>query len=53
MLVHLIPAVPYTTIVLAGSFSRFDPEYEAQAQTLGAGTFRSGDTSRFRRSLRG
>ncbi len=39
MLVHLIPAVPYTTIVLAGSFSRFDPEYEAQARTLGAGTF--------------
>jgi len=39
MLVHLIPAVSYATIVLAGSFSRFDPEYEWQARTLGAGTF--------------
>ncbi|MGE0103406.1 MAG: ABC transporter permease [Blastocatellales bacterium] len=39
MLVHLIPAAPYTTMVLTGSFSRFDPEYEAQARTLGAGPF--------------
>ncbi len=36
VLVHLIPTVPYTTLMLAGSFSRFDPDYEAQARTLGA-----------------
>jgi len=39
MLVHLIPAAPYTTMVLTGSFSRFDPEFEAQARTLGADSF--------------
>ena len=36
MLVHLIPAVPYATLMLTGSFARFDPECEAQARTLGA-----------------
>lgn len=39
VLVHLIPAVPYTTLMLAGSFARFDPDYEAQARTLGASLF--------------
>ncbi|MBX7220265.1 MAG: ABC transporter permease subunit [Blastocatellia bacterium] len=39
VLVHLIPTVPYTTLMLAGSFARFDPDYEAQARTLGASTF--------------
>jgi putative spermidine/putrescine transport system permease protein len=39
ILVHLIPAAPYTTLMLAGSFSRFDPDYEAQARTLGASMF--------------
>jgi len=34
--VHLIPAVPYATLMLAGSFVRFDPALEAQARTLGA-----------------
>ncbi|MEO8126389.1 MAG: ABC transporter permease subunit [Bryobacteraceae bacterium] len=38
MLVHLIPAVPYTILMLTGSFTRFDPDWEAQARTLGAGT---------------
>lgn len=37
ILVHLIPAVPYATLMLMGSFSRLDPELEAQARTLGAG----------------
>ncbi len=36
VLVHLIAAVPYATFVLAGAFSGFDPEWEAQARTLGA-----------------
>jgi putative spermidine/putrescine transport system permease protein len=36
ILVHLIPAIPYAILVLAGSFSRLDPDLEAQARTLGA-----------------
>ncbi len=38
ILVHLIPAVPYTILMLTGSFTRFHPDWEAQARTLGAGT---------------
>jgi len=33
---HLIATVPYATLMLTGSFSRLDPDYEAQARTLGA-----------------
>jgi putative spermidine/putrescine transport system permease protein len=33
---HLISTVPYATLMLTGSFSRLDPDYEAQARTLGA-----------------
>jgi putative spermidine/putrescine transport system permease protein len=36
MLVHLIPTVPYTTLMLVGSFSRLDADLESQARTLGA-----------------
>lgn len=36
VLVHLIATVPYATLMLTGSFSRLDPDYEAQARTLGA-----------------
>ncbi len=36
ILVHLTPAVPYAILMLAGSFSRLDPDLEAQARTLGA-----------------
>ncbi len=36
ILVHLIPAAPYATLMLMGSFSAFDPDAEAQARTLGA-----------------
>jgi len=36
---HLISAVPYATLMLMGSFSRLDPDFEAQARTLGAGGF--------------
>jgi putative spermidine/putrescine transport system permease protein len=38
ILVHLIPAVPYTILMLTGSFTRFHPDWEAQARTLGAST---------------
>ena len=36
VLVHLIPTVPYSTLMLTGSFANFDPDWEAQARTLGA-----------------
>ena len=36
ILVHLIQSVPYAILMLAGSFSRLDPDIEAQARTLGA-----------------
>jgi putative spermidine/putrescine transport system permease protein len=35
-LVHLVQAGPYATLMLAGTFSNFDTDYEAQARTLGA-----------------
>lgn len=36
LLVHLIPAVPYATLMVMGSFTRMDPALEEQARTLGA-----------------
>ena len=36
VLVHLVPAVPYATLMLMGSFSHFDIDSEAQARSLGA-----------------
>jgi putative spermidine/putrescine transport system permease protein len=36
ILVHLIPAIPYATLMLTGSYSRLDPNLAAQARTLGA-----------------
>lgn len=39
VLVHLVPALPYAILMLAGSFSRLDPDLEAQARTLGASEF--------------
>lgn len=36
VLVHLIPAVPYATLMLTGSFATFEPAFVAQARTLGA-----------------
>ncbi|MFN5998339.1 MAG: ABC transporter permease [Paracoccaceae bacterium] len=44
ILAHLVPVVPYMTLVMAAVFSRFDPNMEAQARSLGATpwqTFRS------------
>ncbi|MEJ6394980.1 ABC transporter permease [Gymnodinialimonas sp. 2305UL16-5] len=36
ILVHLIPTLPYMTLVMAGVFSNYDPTFEAQARSLGA-----------------
>lgn len=36
ILAHLVPVLPYATLVLAAVFSRFDPAYEQQARSLGA-----------------
>ncbi len=37
IIVHLIPAMPYMILVMAAVFARFDPAYEDQARSLGAG----------------
>jgi putative spermidine/putrescine transport system permease protein len=36
VLVHLVPTVPYMTLVMAGIFANYDPAYEQQARSLGA-----------------
>jgi putative spermidine/putrescine transport system permease protein len=36
ILAHLVPVLPYMTLVMAAVFSRFDPAYEQQARSLGA-----------------
>jgi putative spermidine/putrescine transport system permease protein len=36
ILAHLIPVLPYMVLVMAAVFSRFDPDFEAQARSLGA-----------------
>lgn len=36
VLVHLIPTLPYMTLVMAGVFANHDPAFEAQARSLGA-----------------
>lgn len=36
VLVHLIPTLPYMTLVMAGIFSNYDPAFEQQARSLGA-----------------
>lgn len=44
ILAHLIPVLPYMVMVMAAVFSRLDPDFEAQARTLGASpwqTFRN------------
>lgn len=38
---HLIPITPYVTTVMASVFANYDPEYEEQARTLGAGPART------------
>ena len=44
MLAHLVPTLPYVVFTLAGTFARYDENYEFQAMVLGASplqTFRS------------
>ncbi|GAB5471079.1 MAG: ABC transporter permease subunit [Rhodospirillales bacterium] len=41
ILVHLIPVLPYVTLVLTGVFANYDPEFEDQARSLGAGWIRT------------
>ena len=36
-LVHLVPVMPYVVLTLAGVFANYNPAYEEQARTLGAG----------------
>jgi putative spermidine/putrescine transport system permease protein len=36
ILAHLVPVLPYMTLILAAVFARLDPALEAQARTLGA-----------------
>lgn len=40
VLVHLIPTTPYVTMVMSSVFANYDPEFEEQARTLGAGRWR-------------
>lgn len=39
ILVHLIPALPYAVLILAGIFANYDVDYEGQARVLGAGAW--------------
>jgi putative spermidine/putrescine transport system permease protein len=41
ILAHLIPVLPYMTLIMAAVFARFDPTFEAQARTLGATPFQT------------
>lgn len=44
VLAHLVPTLPYTVLAMAAVFSNFDPDFEAQARSLGASpmqTFRN------------
>lgn len=36
ILVHLIPVLPYTVLILRSVFATYNPDYEGQARTLGA-----------------
>jgi putative spermidine/putrescine transport system permease protein len=36
VLVHLLPTIPYMTLVLSSVYANFDTGYEAQARSLGA-----------------
>lgn len=37
ILVHLSPIMPYVVLVMAGVFANYNPEFEEQARSLGAG----------------
>jgi putative spermidine/putrescine transport system permease protein len=40
VLVHLMPTIPYMTLVLSSVFANFDVGYEIQARSLGASPFK-------------
>lgn len=40
MLVHLVPVMPYVVLTLSGVFANYNPDFEDQARTLGAGPIR-------------
>ena len=40
VLVHLIPTIPYVTLVMGATFANYDVAYEEQARVLGAGPLR-------------
>lgn len=40
-LVHLVPVMPYVVLTLSGVFANYNPEFEQQARSLGAGTLRT------------
>lgn len=37
ILIHIIPGLPYMTLVMAGVFANYNPQFEEQARSLGAG----------------
>ncbi len=39
-IVHLVPVMPYVVLTLSGVFANYNPDFEAQARTLGAGPLR-------------
>jgi len=41
ILVHLLPTLPYMVLVMSGIFANYDPEFEAQARSLGASPLRT------------
>jgi len=41
VLVHLIPTIPYMTLVLSSVFANFDPDYDRQARSLGASSWQT------------
>ena len=41
ILAHLVPVLPYMTLVMAAVFSGFDTDFEAQARSLGATSFQT------------
>ena len=40
-LVHLVPVMPYVVLTLSGVFANYNPEFEEQARSLGAGPIRT------------
>jgi len=41
VLVHLMPTIPYMTLVLSSVFANFDPDYDHQARSLGASSWQT------------